>query len=174
MVSSSREGATPISTTTGPNGAYAFANQEPGSYSVTVSSLAQHSDGAHTAGSAGGTVGVSSIDGIVLQASEQATGYLFAKVPIPPDPVADLQVTALTASTTTPRESEEFALTLQVANAGPDAAVATAAWYCRLLSECIPTAHRPGPSIQQPDMPVGELQPVRCQSGSPGTRKRRG
>src|SRR5262249_11018551 len=79
-------------------------------------------DGASEAGSAGGTTGTGTIIDIPLDAGVDATGYEFAKVPQPVQQVADLAVSSLGSTTTSPRAGDTFTLTLQIANLGPDAA----------------------------------------------------
>lgn len=116
------DGHTTQSVVSAADGSFSFANLEAGTYSVSVGAVGGYYDGLHTAGSAGGTPGTSSIEGIVLGPVTQATGYLFAKLAQHVDRAADLAINSLTASTAAPRVNETFALNLQVANNGPDSA----------------------------------------------------
>jgi len=110
----------PRSVATATDGTFHFAGLAAGTYSLTVGSVSGHYDGAAAAGTAGGAAGVATISGIVIGATTQAIDYRFAKVPNPTQRVADLALTALTASTSSPRVGATFTLNVQIANAGPD------------------------------------------------------
>lgn len=117
-------GGTPHSLDSGADGSFAIASLPSGTYTLSVGGVQGHYDGQHVAGSAGGVVNATSISGIVLGASIHATGYQFAKIPLPDQRVADLGITGLTSSTLTPRARETFTLTTQVTNLGPDSSAA--------------------------------------------------
>ena len=69
--------------TTGTDGSYSFTGLRAGTYAIAETQPATgFTDGAETAGTAGGTTTTNdSITGITLDAAEAATGYLFAEVP---------------------------------------------------------------------------------------------
>ncbi len=115
-------GGTPRSVSTNLEGAFEIASLPSGTYTLSVGGAPGHYDGQHIAGSAGGVVNTTSVSGIVLGASIHATGYQFAKIPLPDQRIADLGITELTASTLTPRVGETFMLTTQISNLGPDGA----------------------------------------------------
>lgn len=120
------DGGSPRNVTTDVNGSYLIANLPAGTYALSVGSAPGHENGQHTIGNASGTASATGINGIVLGATTHATGYLFAKVPQTTQHVADLAITSLAASTTTPRAGQTFTLTLNAANAGPDTTAAYA------------------------------------------------
>jgi hypothetical protein len=118
------DGASPHASSSVADGSFEIANLSSGTYTLSVGEAQGHYDGQHVAGSAGGVVGATSIGGIVLGASIHATGYQFAKVPLPDQRVADLGIVGFTASTLTPRAAETFTITTQVTNLGPDSSAA--------------------------------------------------
>lgn len=109
-------------TVSGGDGSFSFAGLTGSTYALTVSPLAGYVDGVHQVGSAGGDVGSDGIRVIVLETSEQATGYRFAKVPQTAAQSADLSISGFAASDNVLRENDLFTVEISVANAGPDAA----------------------------------------------------
>lgn len=114
------------SVTTATDGTFAFVALPAGTYTLTVGAATDHVDGTHVAGTAGGTVGATSISGINLTEGLSADGYRFAKVPRTAESQADLAVDALSATPSAPQAGKAFTLTLQVVNAGPSSAPARA------------------------------------------------
>lgn len=76
-------GVTRTVNSSGGNGGFTFGNLSPGSYVLTETQPAAFLDGRDSAGTAGGTpgaIGTDRIEGIVLAANTQASGYLFGEV----------------------------------------------------------------------------------------------
>ena len=74
-----RGNAVALTTTTGSDGTYRFANVVGGSYSLVETQPSGYADGLDTVGSAGGALGNDLISAIHLGAAMDATGYLFGE-----------------------------------------------------------------------------------------------
>lgn len=65
--------------TTGANGAFTFADLDPGTYTIVETQPGNWADGRTVAGPAGGTVSSDTVSGIILAADTDASGYGFAE-----------------------------------------------------------------------------------------------
>jgi len=105
------------------NGAFKFAQLNPGTYALQVGVVQGHYDGTAAAGSAGGTVGTAVISNIVLGPATTATGYLFAKR-ANATATADVALSMI-PSAASAKLGETVTFRLVASNAGPAAAKAT-------------------------------------------------
>jgi len=104
------------------NGEYQFAGLGAGTYTLTVSALAQFNDGVATAGTAGGASATGSIQNISLTAGVGATGYQFAKIPqVSSAATTDYALSGFTLSASTIAVNDNVTLTATVSNLGPAA-----------------------------------------------------
>lgn len=116
-------GSVQRSTVSQGGGLYRFTDLPQGTYALSVGEVAGHGNGIHQAGSAGGTVEAGRISQIALDTGVDADGYVFAKVPAAATRTADLQVMALEGQTPV-SVGEATAITVQIRNIGPHAALA--------------------------------------------------
>ncbi|GAA2658384.1 conserved repeat domain-containing protein [Actinosynnema pretiosum] len=73
-------GPTSATTTTGPDGSYAFADLLPGSYSIVETQPVGYGDGPETVGTAGGDDSLNDeFTGITIDSATAAVGYVFAE-----------------------------------------------------------------------------------------------
>jgi uncharacterized repeat protein (TIGR01451 family) len=100
-------------------GNYQFTGLGAGTYSVTVTPIAQYVDGAAITGSAGGNASIGGIDGIGLAAQTGAAEYDFPKVPQTTTAVADFGLTAFSLSATNVLVGNTVTLTTTLSNFGP-------------------------------------------------------
>ncbi len=75
--------ATPLTTTTAPNGTFSFTGLVPGKYTITQTQPASYLPGLITAGTDSGTVGTEQVSQIQINASDAATGYDFGELNLP-------------------------------------------------------------------------------------------
>jgi len=106
------------------DGSFQFDDLAAGTYQLTPSLTAPFVNGMHEPGTAGGTVSSLGISEIAIPTGFQATGYRLAMVPSEATAAADLAVTSITTTTEAPDVGEIFTVTVDVANIGPDSALA--------------------------------------------------
>ena len=101
-------------------GTFNFNLLDAGTYAISLGEVSGYTNGAHTAGSAGGTVNATGVANITLAVSTHAAGYLLAKLPPAQPLVADLGVATISAVPAQPHVGAGVTLHFGASNAGPD------------------------------------------------------